>query len=222
VIFDIGDTLSAVARGHLINQGFTVESFLSLGRPEAAEAFRYSYDRIAAVFRSDHVGVNFYTQREKELDGRKPPFPIIIIPKERFTPKSGRGFTLTKNVTQAIAGGDPSTLQIFFKESDNGDPSPDFQNQFNQALAHFYGVDAAMMDRQGGINLNGLRINRQKEGDGVVLKLDHAMLERLKRPDFAGFDFHIDFITTLPNLPMFLGLAPRPRPELDKLARLDP
>jgi hypothetical protein len=81
-------------------------------------------------------------------------------------------------------------------------------NVFNQILDHLLDYAMAAHHKEGGIKLDTLKINQHKEGAGVVMKIDKAMIERFKRPDFAGFDFQIDFIAPLPNLPGYLGLGP--------------
>ncbi len=60
----------------------------------------------------------------------------------------------------------------------------------------------------GGIDLNRARMqmNVRKEGKGVQMQFDPAMIERIKREGFDGLEFKIDTIIPITNLPMLLGL----------------
>ncbi|GEM_PF-3562980 len=75
------------------------------------------------------------------------------------------------------------------------------------AIAH---PDKAVVAKNvpGGIDLNRarMRMNVRKEGQGVQMQFDPAMIERIKRDGFDGLDFKIDTIVPITNLPMLLGL----------------
>ncbi|MBI4309269.1 MAG: hypothetical protein HY591_02945 [Candidatus Omnitrophica bacterium] len=64
---------------------------------------------------------------------------------------------------------------------------------------------------QGGIDFNRARINRRKEGPGVVMTFDQSMIARIKRDGFDGLDFRINTIVPLPimDLRLLLGLKPQ-------------
>ena len=68
-------------------------------------------------------------------------------------------------------------------------------------------ADSAMTTK-GGIDLNRakMQMNVRKEGAGVQMQFDPAMIERIKRDGFDGLDFKIDTIIPITNLPMLLGL----------------
>ncbi|MDO8675846.1 MAG: histidine phosphatase family protein [Candidatus Omnitrophota bacterium] len=68
--------------------------------------------------------------------------------------------------------------------------------------------DQAMATTPGGIDFNRakMQMNVRKEGAGVQMQFDPAMIERIKREGFDGLDFKIDTIVPITNLPMLLGL----------------
>ncbi|MDO8675934.1 MAG: hypothetical protein Q7K71_07495 [Candidatus Omnitrophota bacterium] len=68
--------------------------------------------------------------------------------------------------------------------------------------------DAAMATTPGGIDLNRARMqmNVRKEGQGVQMQFDPAMIERIKRDGFDGLEFQINTIIPITNLPLLLGL----------------
>jgi len=58
----------------------------------------------------------------------------------------------------------------------------------------------------GGIDLTQARIKVSREGQGVRMRFDRAMIERIKTRGFAGLEFHIQSMVPLTNLASFLGL----------------
>ncbi len=68
-------------------------------------------------------------------------------------------------------------------------------------------TDTAMAVK-GGIDFNRakLQMNVRKDGPGVQMQFDQAMIERIKRDGFDGLEFKIETIIPVTNLPMLLGL----------------
>ena len=60
----------------------------------------------------------------------------------------------------------------------------------------------------GGIdfNSNNMQMNVRK-GNGIAMRLDPAMIARLKTQGFDGLEFHIQSIIPVTDLPVFLGLG---------------
>ena len=66
--------------------------------------------------------------------------------------------------------------------------------------------DKAMnSDSVGGIDLNTGSINVSRNGSGIAMKFDQAMIDRIKRQGFLGIDFRIERIVPIPNLAAILG-----------------
>ena len=69
--------------------------------------------------------------------------------------------------------------------------------------------DAAMNTAtRGGIDFNRaqMQMNIHKEGQGVQMQFDLALIARIKREGFDGLDFKIQSILPVSNLPLLLGL----------------
>ena len=68
---------------------------------------------------------------------------------------------------------------------------------------------AALSNDVGGIDLNraNMQMNINKEGAGVQMQFDRAMVERIKREGFDGLEFKIESIVPIANLPQLLGLS---------------
>ena len=60
----------------------------------------------------------------------------------------------------------------------------------------------------GGIDLNRdkMQMNVAKEGPGVHMRFDQAMVARIKRDGFDGLDFEIERIIPVTNVPLLLGV----------------
>ncbi len=70
-------------------------------------------------------------------------------------------------------------------------------------------TDGAMTAAPGGIDLNRakMQMNVRKEGAGVKMQFDPAMIERIKREGFDGLEFKIQSIVPVTDLPLLLGLT---------------
>ena len=70
-------------------------------------------------------------------------------------------------------------------------------------------------DTKGGIDLNAdqMRMDTRVQGEGVEMKVDQAMIERIRHEDFEGLNFSIQSISPITNLPLLLGLS-NPIPEV--------
>jgi acyl carrier protein len=68
-----------------------------------------------------------------------------------------------------------------------------------------YSQDRAMV--RGGIDLDRakMQMNVDKQGDGVQMQFDRAMIQKIKQEGFDGVEFKINSIVPV-NLPLFLGL----------------
>ena len=64
------------------------------------------------------------------------------------------------------------------------------------------------MEAPGGISFDRaqMQMNIRKEGQGVQMKFDPAMVARIRRNGFEGVDFEIESIIPIVNLPQFLGV----------------
>ena len=69
-------------------------------------------------------------------------------------------------------------------------------------------ADVRINPARGGIDLDRakMQMNINKEGAGVQMRFDPAMVERIKRDGFDGLDFHIQSIVPVSDLPLLLGL----------------
>ncbi len=78
------------------------------------------------------------------------------------------------------------------------------QGSLQAALDYFQktAVDAAMTN--GGIDLNTGSINVNKQGKGVFMQFDQAMIDRINAQGFTGVDFRIDRIVPILNLQSIL------------------
>ena len=67
--------------------------------------------------------------------------------------------------------------------------------------------DRAMTD--GGIDFDRakMRMKVRKEGEGVQMQFNPAMVERIRREGFDGLEFSIQSIVPVADLPRFLGLV---------------
>jgi len=65
-------------------------------------------------------------------------------------------------------------------------------------------VSRAMVAKDGGIDLNHLKMNVHQQG--LSFAFDPAMVERIKKAGFDGLDFEIKTILPINNLPSFLGI----------------
>ena len=63
-------------------------------------------------------------------------------------------------------------------------------------------------DVNGGIDFDRakMQMNVNKEGLGVNMQFDPAMIERMRTEGFDGFEFRIETITPITNLPLLLGV----------------
>ena len=61
-------------------------------------------------------------------------------------------------------------------------------------------------NRNGGIDFKNARMSVRKEGGGVGMQFDSAMVERIRRKGFDGVEFTIESIVPAGNLSAFLGL----------------
>jgi len=70
------------------------------------------------------------------------------------------------------------------------------------------GQGTALARTPGGIDLNSakMRMNVRKEGAGVQMRFDRAMIERIRHNGFDGVDFKVESIIPVANLPLLLGL----------------
>lgn len=84
------------------------------------------------------------------------------------------------------------------------------QIEFNKEALKWNLVDNAMGTdfTKGGIDLNReqMQMNVQKEGKGVQMQFDPAILERIKKEGFEGLEFKIQSIQPVSNLSHFLGI----------------
>jgi len=67
------------------------------------------------------------------------------------------------------------------------------------------GKDQAQLAK-GGIDLNAANLQLNREGKGVQMQFDPAMIERIKREGFDGLNFEIQKMIPVTNLPVLLGL----------------
>ena len=70
-------------------------------------------------------------------------------------------------------------------------------------------MKAQALVKNGGINLNSgnMQMGIQKDGQGIELRLDPAMIERIKTEGFDGLEFNIQSIIPVTNLSLLLGLG---------------
>ena len=68
--------------------------------------------------------------------------------------------------------------------------------------------DKASIANNGGIDFDRskMQMNVRKEGDGVQMQFDAAMIARIKREGFDGIEFNIQTIIPVTNLPLLLGM----------------
>jgi tetratricopeptide (TPR) repeat protein len=76
--------------------------------------------------------------------------------------------------------------------------------QSNAAMATI----SKAIESPGGIDLTRTKeqMNISKQGAGVEMQFDPAMIERIKREGFDGLEFHIQSIVPVTDLPQLLGL----------------
>ncbi len=88
------------------------------------------------------------------------------------------------------------------------------QSQWDPAMTN----SSPVASTRGGIDLDRskMQMNVRKDGQGVEVKFDSAMIERIKREGFDGLEFTIQSIMPVSNLPMLLGL----RKEEERLAQI--
>ncbi|MBF0489693.1 MAG: hypothetical protein HQL15_03625 [Candidatus Omnitrophica bacterium] len=79
----------------------------------------------------------------------------------------------------------------------------------NLTQAQPTGVDAALVAAPGGIDLDRskMQMNIQKQGEGVQMKFDQAMVARIKQEGFEGLEFKIESIVPVANLLLLLGVS---------------
>ena len=80
-------------------------------------------------------------------------------------------------------------------------------------------TDEAMAAEKGGIDMNEIEL--QREGAGVDIRFDPAVLESLLERGFDGLAPIIINITPIPSIYPLLGLDPRGRKEDYELSQLN-
>jgi hypothetical protein len=106
-----------------------------------------------------------------------------------------------EDIKYALRSGTPQGFIDFLKEYiDVLGPTSD--SVVNDIKAHIPATTP------GGIDLNSrnMQMGIQKEGNGVDMQFDPAMIERIKTEGFDGLEFRIKSIAPAPNLPLLLGL----------------
>jgi len=167
-------------------------------------------DKILDILKALEPGIEWLNTKLRTFNGQEiylnPSNEKDLAPLDHFIPSVGAIFFFSpepgsNEMARTIRVSKNSVIMITAEGWTN---NADIVRQVRKGLNL---SDAAM----GGIDLNQLHmkmnISKDQAFGGVDVKFDPAMIVRIKRDGFDGFDFEIESILPLNNLPLLLGIV---------------